>query len=210
MNIRAGINWSKLAAALMLMCAVLSFGVMAQDDSNEPLDEDAAAALIEELTDGLPDLIDDEAAVTKINDKWYAREDLVGKTQTQILDMLFADIKSVVRDPETQKNIWDTWTGAADQTEAEETEPEEEEAEGREHVEDADPLVVGGGQPADDPAWFRDAARSGGDAHADPGAGDGDAPTREIQASNADGGTIRTVKRMNAWFSPQNSAHSPR
>jgi hypothetical protein len=125
MNIRAGINWTKLVVALGLMCVMFSFGAMAQDNSNEPFDEDAAAALVEELADGLPDLIGDEAAVTKITDKWNAREDLVGKTQTQILNMLFADVKSVVRDAETQKNIWDTWTGAADQTEEEEAQEEE-------------------------------------------------------------------------------------
>jgi hypothetical protein len=117
---KTGINWTKPVLALALMCVMFGFGAMAQDNSNTPLDEDAAAALVEELADGLPDLIDDEAAVTKITDKWNAREDLVGKTTAQILNILFADVKSVVRDAETQKNIWDAWTGAADQSEEEE------------------------------------------------------------------------------------------
>ena len=125
MNIRTGINWTKLVIALALLCAVFGFSVMAQDNSDEPLDEGSAAALVEELANGLPDLIEDEEQVTAITGKWEAREDLAGKTRTQILGLLFADVKSVVRDAEAQKNIWDTWNGAADESEEEEADEED-------------------------------------------------------------------------------------
>lgn len=120
MSIRTAISWTKLIIALALLCALFNFSVMAQDDSDEPLDEDAVSALVEELANGLSDLIEDEGQVTAITEKWDAHEDLAGKTRAQILGLLFADVKSVVRDAKTQKNIWDTWTGAADQTEEEE------------------------------------------------------------------------------------------
>src|SRR5437868_1359499 len=115
MNIRTGINWTKLVIALALFCAMFSFSVMAQNNSDKPLDEEAVAALVEELASGLAGL--DEDQVEAITGKWDAHEDLAGKTRTQILGLLFADVKSIVRDAETQKNIWDTWT---EQAEAEE------------------------------------------------------------------------------------------
>jgi hypothetical protein len=125
MNVTSGINRIKSAIALVLMCLMFGLTALPQTGQEKPLNAETAAALIEELTDGLPDLIEDEGQVTAIIEKWDARENLAGKTRTQILGLLFADVKSVVRDAETQKNIWDTWTGAANQTE---TEEEEEEA----------------------------------------------------------------------------------
>jgi hypothetical protein len=122
MNITSGINWIKLAIVLVLMSSVFGLTALAQTNSEKPLNAEAVAALIEELTDGLPDLIEDEDQAAAITEKWDARENLAGKTRTQILGLLFADVRSVVRDAETQKNIWDTWTGAADETEAEEDE----------------------------------------------------------------------------------------
>ena len=117
MNVTLGNNWIKSALALMLLCALFNFSAMAQDDPDEPLDEEAVAALVEELANGLAEL--DEDQVEAITEKWEAHEDLAGKTWAQILGLLFADVKSVVRDAETQKSIWDAWT-AADQTETEE------------------------------------------------------------------------------------------
>ncbi len=117
---KIGINWTKSAIALALLCAVFSFSALAQKNLNQSLDAAAASALIQELSDGLPDVIKDEDAVTTITDKWDEREDLAGKTRTHILGMLFADVKSVIRDAETQKNIWDAWTGEGDQIKTEE------------------------------------------------------------------------------------------
>jgi cold shock protein len=115
-------NWTKLAIALVLMCLVFSFSAMAQNTSNDPLDAEAVAALIEELTDGLPDLIEDEAQVTAITEKWEARKDLAGKTKAQILNLLFADVKSVIEDKDTQDNIWKNW---AEEEKSEEETPVE-------------------------------------------------------------------------------------
>ena len=67
--------------------------------------------------------------------------------------------------------------------------PDQEEPERRDHVQDSDSLVVGGREPCDG-------------AHA--------ATFCLSQAVNCVGVTTRTMNVMNAWFSPQNSAHSPR
>ena len=69
MNTGTPIGWTKLIIALALLCALFNFSAMAQDNSDEPIDEEAAAALVEELANGLPDLIDDEAAVAAITEK---------------------------------------------------------------------------------------------------------------------------------------------
>jgi CspA family cold shock protein len=118
MNIGSGINWTRLAIVSVLMCLITSFSAMAQNTSNDPLDAEAVASLIEELTDRLPDLIENEAQVTTITEKWGAHEDLAGKTKIQILKMLFADVKSVIEDKETQDNIWRSW---AEEEKSEET-----------------------------------------------------------------------------------------
>jgi cold shock protein len=110
MNIRSGINWTKLVMALLLMCSMFGLSAMAQTNLNATLDAKGVTALIEELTDGLPDLIEDEGVITAITEKWEAREDLAGKTKAQILKLLFEDVRSVVEDEDTRDNIWKNWT----------------------------------------------------------------------------------------------------
>jgi hypothetical protein len=46
---KIGINWTKSAIALALLCAVFSFSAMAQNNPNKPLDAKAASVLIQEL-----------------------------------------------------------------------------------------------------------------------------------------------------------------
>lgn len=109
MNTRSGITWTKLVIGLGLICLMLSFGALAQTNPEKPLDEDAVSELFGELTAGLTSVIEDEAQIDAITQKWDAREDLVGKTKAQILKLLFDDVKSVVKDQQTQNKIWSTW-----------------------------------------------------------------------------------------------------
>lgn len=83
---------------------------MQQATPEEPLDDKAVSALIDELKGGLSDQIEDEDQVTAITEKWGAHEDLAGKTRKQILNLLFADIKSIVKDKKAQDSIWQAWT----------------------------------------------------------------------------------------------------
>ena len=101
-------NWTKLAIALALMCSMFSFGAIAQTKPEKPLAKAAADALVGELKEGLADLIEDKDSVAAIIEKWDARN-LAGKTRTQILNLLFSDVKSVVEDKETQDSIWEGW-----------------------------------------------------------------------------------------------------
>ncbi len=107
-NIISGIKWTRSAIALALLCAVFSFSALAQDNPDKRLDAEAAGSLVQELSDGLPDLIEDEAQVESIIEKWGERQDLAGKTKAQILNMLFADVKSIVKDKEIQDSIWNS------------------------------------------------------------------------------------------------------
>lgn len=118
----AGISWTKLVLALLLICVIFSFAAMARTQHEAPLDADAVSALIDELKDGLANQIEDEDTVNAITEKWDAHEDLAGKTKSQILKILFADVKSVVADKQTQDSIWASWanqeTSAAPAVEA--------------------------------------------------------------------------------------------
>ena len=114
MNIRSGINWARSAIALALLCAVFSFSVMAQDNSKKPLDAEAASALRQELIDGLPDLIEDEAQVKAITEKWAVRRDLVGKPREDILETLYLDTESIIKDLTVRDGIWKAWTTEED------------------------------------------------------------------------------------------------
>src|SRR5206468_542688 len=99
---------------------------------------------------------------------------------------------------------------------------DEEEHEGGRHVEDADPLVVGRGQPlgqaGTQPTTRRHDRAAGrhcrqvegrhGEApgEADP---DGAGPPAAIHAVKAARSTARTVNAIESWWRPQNSAHWP-
>lgn len=106
---RSTINWTISIVVSALLCAVLGFSAMAQSSPNAPLDAEAAATLVQELSDGLPDLIEDEAQVDSIIEKWDERQDLAGKTKEQILKILFADLRSVVKEKSIQDSVWQGW-----------------------------------------------------------------------------------------------------
>ncbi len=115
-------NWTKLMIASFLLCLVFSIGALAQANSNKPLDDDAVSTLVDELKDGLSNLIEDPQ-VTAITKKWDARKDLAGKTKAAILKLLFADVKSIVKDKETQDNVWSLWTKSGGQNAVTEPKP---------------------------------------------------------------------------------------
>jgi CspA family cold shock protein len=89
----------------------------------KPLAKAAADALVGALKEGLADLIEDEEAVAAIVKKWNTHN-LAGKTRTQILGVLFADVKSVIADKETQDSVWEDWKEVGlEEAEAEEEPP---------------------------------------------------------------------------------------
>jgi len=108
-NKRSRTTWAKLVLALGLMCLTFSIGAIAQSSAEQPLDEDAVSELFGELSFVLVNEIKDSALKNTISERWYARNDLVGKTKTQALKLLFSDVKSVIKDPAIQNKIWSAW-----------------------------------------------------------------------------------------------------
>jgi formylglycine-generating enzyme required for sulfatase activity len=90
-----------------------------QTTQEKPLTEEEVAALLDTLKEGLPKLVEDEEAVAAIEEKWDAREDLVGKPLSQAVRLLFADVRSVIDDKETLAAIWKDWNEADDAEEEE-------------------------------------------------------------------------------------------
>jgi hypothetical protein len=64
--------------------------------------------LLDDLAAGLEPFIADENLLAAINDKGRKR-DLIGKTRKQIVDLLFEDVKSMVRDERTLDRVWKRW-----------------------------------------------------------------------------------------------------
>ncbi len=81
-----------------------------------PLTEDELSGLLDELKEGLTDLVGDEDTATAITEKWDAREDLAGKTRKQVLGLLFADLRTVVKDSALQNSVWAAWNQIPQQT----------------------------------------------------------------------------------------------
>lgn len=106
---KKGNNWTKLVIVLSLLCAVFSFGVNAQTDSGKKLNAQQLANLITGLKEALHESLavaeTDEKKYTAITQKWDARKDLAGKSKTQVINLLFQDVKSVVTDSGMQYQI---------------------------------------------------------------------------------------------------------
>lgn len=82
------------------------------------LTEDELSVLLNELKEGLADLVGDEEKAATIAAKWDSREDLGEKTRKQVLGLLFSDIQSIVTDKTIQNSVWTAWNQTA------QTEPE--------------------------------------------------------------------------------------
>lgn len=99
------INRTKCIAALALLCSLFSFAAFAQTDADKPLDAKALAALIAELKEVVAKNTSKANEAAMVNKKWDARRDLAGKTKRAVINLLFTDVKSVIRDAGTQYQI---------------------------------------------------------------------------------------------------------
>jgi hypothetical protein len=96
----------KLIAALVLLCSISSFSAMAQTVSDKPLDAKSLTALIEELKGVVAKSSPDEKDATLVAEKWDRRKDLKGKTKKDVINLLFEDVKAVIKDSGTQYQIY--------------------------------------------------------------------------------------------------------
>lgn len=102
-----------------VFCIVLQFSVTVSSAQavnvavrqEQPLAPKAVSRLLKKLKSGLPTFVRDKATVKAIGQKWRAQEHLVGKTRQQILDLLFQDVFSLVKDDQTLESIWKSWGG---------------------------------------------------------------------------------------------------
>ncbi len=92
------INWTKLIVALVLLCAISSFSAMAQTVSDKPLDAKSLTALVEELKGVVSRSASDQKEAALVAEKWDRRKDLAGKTKKDVINLLFEDVKAVIKD----------------------------------------------------------------------------------------------------------------
>ena len=103
---KKGINWTKLGMASVIICSVLSSGAIAQTKPEKPLDAKSRAALIEELKEVVARTAPDEKDARSVGEKWDARQDLTGKTKSEVINLLFEDVKSVIKDSGAHYQIY--------------------------------------------------------------------------------------------------------
>ncbi|HMT07795.1 MAG TPA: thiol-activated cytolysin family protein [Pyrinomonadaceae bacterium] len=128
--------WSILVFAVVLLFVTTVVWVPSNVDASvngafptstpeKPLSEDELSGLLDQLKEGLAELVGDEEKATAIAEKWDAREDLAGKTRRQVLELLFNDLGSVVVDKAVQNRVWAAWNAApvpaADETSTQKT-----------------------------------------------------------------------------------------
>jgi len=96
MSIRSGINWTKTIVASAILCTVFSVSVMAQKNPNKLLNKNEVRILVSRLKERLQKAAEiavgiEEHEIAKIFELWDARRNLVGKTQAQVIDLLYSD-----------------------------------------------------------------------------------------------------------------------
>ncbi len=105
-TIKTTFNRINLIATLFL-CSIFSFSAIAQDN---PLNSQQLANLISGLKGALQENLQiientNGKQYVTITQKWDARRDLAGKSKSQVIDLLYQDVKSVVTNSGMQYQI---------------------------------------------------------------------------------------------------------
>ena len=106
MKIINKVNLVRTTIGFVSMILILSIGVSAQKKSDEPMGDEAAIALLKELDGVVKRLSPDKEEARQVCEKWYKRKNLGKKTKSQVIDLLFEDVKSVIKDSGTQYQIY--------------------------------------------------------------------------------------------------------
>lgn len=83
-----------------------------QNNQEPKLDDEDVDLLIADLAEMLDELVSDRAAIGAIVSRWYSRAGLAGRTESQVMRILFEDVKGVINNKTAQDNIWAYWTGS--------------------------------------------------------------------------------------------------
>ena len=98
MNIKTGFTLTRSLSAIAAICCLLGFTAIAQTDSGKPLNAASLGALVAELKGVVSRSGPDAEEVAAISARWDARTDLRGKTRQKTIDLLYQDVKAVVKD----------------------------------------------------------------------------------------------------------------
>ncbi len=92
--------------ASLLMGAAFSFNALAQTDSGKPMAPKSLAALIKELKEVVSKNTPDQKDALLVGKKWDKRKDLKGKTKSQVIELLYDDVESVIKDSGLRYQIY--------------------------------------------------------------------------------------------------------
>ena len=93
-------------SAVLLWCSMLGSSVMAQTNSDQPLDAKALAALVAELREVVAKATPDTQEAASVSARWDKRTDLAGKTRKAVINLLYQDVKAVIKDSGTLYQIY--------------------------------------------------------------------------------------------------------
>jgi hypothetical protein len=85
---------------------MLGSSVRAQTNSDQPLDATALTALVGELTEVVAKATPDPKEAASVSARWDKRTDLAGKTKKEVINLLYQDVKAVIKDSGTQYQIY--------------------------------------------------------------------------------------------------------
>ncbi len=100
------VNWTRIVIALLFMGSVFSFNALAQTNTDKPMTAKSLAALITEFKEVVSKNSPDEKDARLIGEKWDKRKDLTRKTKSQVINLLFDDVKAVIKDSGVQYQIY--------------------------------------------------------------------------------------------------------
>ncbi len=102
---------AKLGTTVAIVFALIIFSTTAvfSQTPERILTPVETESVLEEAARGALEAIGDEAVFDAVVERWEAREDLEGKTRSQIMRLLFADVQAVIQDPAIRTSIWKAW-----------------------------------------------------------------------------------------------------
>jgi hypothetical protein len=92
--------------ALLLWCSMLGSSVRAQTNSDQPMDSTALTALVAELREVVAKATPDPKEAASVSARWDKRTDLAGKTKKEVINLLFGDVRAVIKDSGTLYQIY--------------------------------------------------------------------------------------------------------
>ncbi len=106
MTTATAISLKKFVKVLVLMSLVFSLAAIAQTNGEKPLEAKALTSLIVELKEVVSKNSPDKSEAKLVGEKWDKRTDLSGKSKGDAIELLFEDVKSVIKDSGIQYQIY--------------------------------------------------------------------------------------------------------